>query len=256
MQPSISAFFPCYNDAATIGGVVEAADRTLRRLTDDYEIIVVNDGSRDNSADVLAALAVANQRLRVVTHEKNRGYGGALRTGFAEAKKDLVFYTDGDAQYDPGELQTLYAELAPDVDVVQAWKIERHDGWHRKVLGRMYHHVVRFGFGLHVRDIDCDFRLIRRRVLDSFSLKCASGSICVELLSRIEQGGFRVREVGVHHYSRPYGHSQFFSFGRIAGTLWQLLGLWFSLRFSSDVRAPEYQALPPVPSVSSAVQAD
>ncbi|MBV8083207.1 MAG: glycosyltransferase family 2 protein [Chloroflexi bacterium] len=253
MQPSISAFFPCYNDAATIGGVVEAADRTLGRLTHDYEIIVVNDGSQDNSAQVLAELAAANPRLRVVTHEKNRGYGGALRTGFAEAKKDLVFYTDGDAQYDPGELQSLYDALAPDVDVVQAWKMERHDGWHRKVLGRMYHHVVRFAFGLHVRDIDCDFRLIRRRVLDSFTLKCVSGSICVELVSRIEQGRFRIREVGVHHYPRPYGHSQFFSFGRIMGTLWQLLGLWFSVRFSSGASEPEYQ---PMASVASVAQAD
>jgi glycosyltransferase involved in cell wall biosynthesis len=256
MRPSISAFFPCYNDATTIARVVEAADQTLRSLTDDYEIIVVNDGSQDASAGVLAAMAAANPRLRVVTHEKNRGYGGALRTGFAESGKDLVFYTDGDAQYDPAELRTLYAELGPDVDVVQGWKIERHDGWHRKVLGRAYHHVVRFAFGLHVRDVDCDFRLIRRRVLDGFTLTCASGSTCVELVSRIEQGGFAVREVGVHHYERPFGHSQFFSFGRIMSTLWQLCGLWFSLRAGSSEAEPEYPAIAPVATVAPAVQAD
>src|SRR5438309_10850037 len=99
--------------------MVEVAQRTLRRLTDDYEIVVVNDGSRDDSGAVLAALQQDFPYLRVVTHEKNQGYGGALRSGFAAATKDLVFYTDGDAQYDPDELRLLWQQLQPDVDVVQ-----------------------------------------------------------------------------------------------------------------------------------------
>lgn len=236
--PSISAFFPCYNDAATIQDMVLAAAETLRTLTDDYEVIVVNDGSHDDSAGVLEELQHGCPYLRVVTHEWNRGYGGALRSGFAAASKELVFYTDGDAQYDPHELADLYAELTPGVDVVQGWKIGRQDGFHRKIIGRAYHHCVRFLFGLHVRDVDCDFRLLRRCVLESFPLSSDSGSITVELVARIEQGGFRMRELPVHHYPRLYGRSQFFSMRRIGRTFAQLTGLWFQLHFGLEPAEP------------------
>src|SRR3990170_8547589 len=104
MVPSISAFFPAYNDAGTIASMITLADQTLRELTDDYEIIVVNDGSSDHTPRVLDEMAALFPRLRIVHHEMNRGYGGALRSGFSNATKELVFYTDGDAQYDPQEL--------------------------------------------------------------------------------------------------------------------------------------------------------
>src|SRR5689334_7255622 len=115
-RPSISVFFPAYNDAGTIASLVVLADKTLRDLTDDYEIIVVNDGSADHTGDVLAELASRYPRLRVITHEKNKGYGGALRTGFSNATKDLIFYTDGDAQYDVQELALLVPLMTDDVD--------------------------------------------------------------------------------------------------------------------------------------------
>ena len=229
-RPSITAFFACYNDAGTIASIVIVADRTLRELTDDYEIIVGNDASTDRSAEVLAELRESYPRLRVLNHATNRGYGGNLRSMFAEATKDLIFYTDGDAQYDPAELSLLHANLTPDVDVVQGYKIERHDPLHRKVIGRVYHHFVRWWFGLHLRDVDCDFRLFRRHVLESFPLESNSGCITVELMTRIEQCGFRVREVAVHHYHRAYGQSQFFNFSRVGRTLIELAGLWFKLR--------------------------
>jgi glycosyltransferase involved in cell wall biosynthesis len=229
-RPSITAFFPCYNDAGTIASMVIVADRTLRELTDDYEIVVGNDGSTDHSAAVLAELQAHYPRLRVIAHEKNRGYGANLRSLFAAATKDLIFYTDGDAQYDPGELAVLYKHLASDVDVVQGWKIARHDPLHRIVVGRLYHNFVRLWFGLHLRDVDCDFRLFRRYVLESFPLESDSGCITVEMMTRIEQGGFRVREVPVHHYHRAYGQSQFFNFPRVARTLWELSGLWLRLK--------------------------
>jgi glycosyltransferase involved in cell wall biosynthesis len=240
-SPSITAFFPCYNDERTIAGMVLAAGDTLRSLTDDFEVIVINDGSQDGSAAVLTELQASCPYLRVVTHETNRGYGGALRSGFTAATKELVFYTDGDAQYDPGELEELYAQLSADVDVVQGWKIQRHDAFHRRVIGRVYHHFVRGVFDLHVRDVDCDFRLIRRRVLESFPLTSDSGSITVELMARIEREGFTIREVGVNHYPRPYGSSQFFGFRRIAQTFWQLAGVWLQLH----ARAEQQEALLP-----------
>src|ERR671937_688672 len=227
---SITAFFPCYNDSGTIASVVITADRTLRELTDDYEILVGNDASTDNSAEILEELSRLYPRLRVLNHETNRGYGGNLRSMFAEATKDLIFYTDGDAQYDPAELTVLFRDLGPEVDVVQGWKIERHDTLHRKIIGRAYHHFVRWWFGLHLSDVDCDFRLFRRRVLESFPLESNSGCITVEMMTRIEQGGFKVLEVPVHHYHRAYGQSQFFNFGRVARTLVELSGLWIKLK--------------------------
>jgi glycosyltransferase involved in cell wall biosynthesis len=242
-RASITAFFPCYNDAGTIASVVITADRTLRDLTDDYEIIVGNDASTDNSAQILADLEQHYSRLRILTHATNRGYGGNLRSMFAAATKDLVFYTDGDAQYDPAELSQLYAQLRPDVDVVQGWKIERSDPMHRKIIGRVYHHFVRWWFGLHLRDVDCDFRLFRRHVLESFPLESNSGCITVEMMTRIEQGGFTVFEVPVHHYHRAYGESQFFNFPRVARTLVELSGMWVKLkllrkRYSSGSATP------------------
>ena len=229
-RPSITAFFPCYNDSGTIASIVITADRTLRELTDDYEIIVGDDASTDSSAEILDELRGLYPRLRVLHHPTNRGYGGNLRSMFAEATKDLIFYTDGDAQYDPAELVVLYRHLGPDVDVVQGWKIERHDPLHRKLIGRAYHHFVKWWFGLHLRDVDCDFRLFRRHVLESFPLQSNSGCITVEMMTRIERGGFKVLEVPVHHYHRAYGQSQFFNFGRVARTLAELSGLWIKLK--------------------------
>jgi glycosyltransferase involved in cell wall biosynthesis len=229
-RPSITAFFPCYNDAGTIASVVVTADRTLRELTDDYEIIVGNDASRDNSAQILEDLRGHYPHLRVLQHRVNRGYGGNLRSMFAQATKDLIFYTDGDAQYDPAELAILYSRLRPEVDVVQGWKIERRDPTHRKIIGRVYHHFVKLWFGLHLKDVDCDFRLFRRHVLESFPLESNSGCITVEMMTRIEQGGFTVVEVPVHHFHRAYGESQFFNFPRVARTLIELSGLWVRLR--------------------------
>src|SRR5918912_833789 len=229
-RPSITAFFPCYKDSGTIASIVITADRTLRALTDDYEIIVGNDASTDRSAEILDELSGLYPRLRVLHHPANRGYGGNLRSMFAVATKDLIFYTDGDAQYDPAELAVLYAHLGPDVDVVQGWKMERHDPLHRKIIGRAYHHFVRFWFGLHLRDVDCDFRLFRRHVLESFPLESNSGCITVEMMTRIEQGGFRVHEVPVHHYHRAYGQSQFFNVSRVARTLTELARLWLRLK--------------------------
>src|ERR1700736_5490418 len=242
-RPSITAFFPCYNDAGTIASIVITADRTLRDLTDDYEIIVGNDASTDDSVALLQELGNLYPHLRVLHHSTNHGYGGNLRSMFAEATKDLIFYTDGDAQYDPSELAQLYAQLGPDVDVVQGWKMGRGDPMHRKIIGRVYHHFVKWWFGLHLRDVDCDFRLFRRHVLESFPLESNSGCITVEMMTRVEQGHFSIVEVPVHHYHRAFGESQFFNFPRVARTLLELSQMWVKLkllprRYSSGSATP------------------
>lgn len=226
---SISAFFPAYNDAESIGDLLLRTDRVLRELTSDYELIVVNDGSTDGTAAALTELQRRLPALRIITHEHNRGYGGALRSGFAAASKELVFYTDGDGQYDPSELRNLFAALSEKTDVVQGFKRRRHDPVHRIVIGRAYHAVVKLAFGLSIRDVDCDFRLIRRRVLDDMNLKFSSGVICVELMRRIEGAGFVIAEVPVSHYPRLHGRSQFFTFARVFQTGRDLVQLWLTL---------------------------
>src|SRR5690606_1984240 len=156
----LSVFFPAYNDSGTIASMVVSALLAARTLTPDREIIVVNDGGRDATPRVLDELARVYPEVRIVHHAVNRGYGGALRSGFATATKDVVFYTDGDAQYDPSEMVLLWERLTPDVDLVNGYKISRSDPLHRIVIGRLYHHTVRTLFGLKVRDVDCDFRMM------------------------------------------------------------------------------------------------
>jgi glycosyltransferase involved in cell wall biosynthesis len=245
MRPSISVFFPAYNDAGTIPSMVVSTDMTLRELTDDYEIIVVNDGSADNTADVLEELKGSYPCLRVIHHRKNRGYGGALRSGFASAKKDLVFYTDGDAQYDPREMKLLVEALAPDVDVVNGYKISRSDPLHRIVIGKVYHWTVKTMFGLKVRDTDCDFRLFRRRVFDKVKLERNSGVICVEMMKKVQDAGFNIAQVPVNHYHRVYGRSQFFNFRRVFRVGLDLIDLWRELvlfkREDTRAKAPVLQ---------------
>ncbi len=157
------------------------------------------------------------------------GYGGALRTGFSEAKKDLVFYTDCDAQYDPRELTKLYSAMKSDIGMVNGYKIKRSDPLIRIVAGRIYHHVVKIAFGLPIRDTDCDFRLIRRDVFEKVKLFENTGTICVELVKKIDYYGFKIVEVPVHHYWRTSGHSQFFNFERLLKTGINLFKLWWKL---------------------------
>jgi glycosyltransferase involved in cell wall biosynthesis len=224
--PAVSAFFPCYNDEATITALVETVGRTLDKLGVDGEVIVVNDGSSDGSGRVLEELSSTEPKLRVVTHEHNQGYGAALISGFAAATKEWVFYTDGDGQYDPAELTALVEQARDDVDVVQGYKISRADNRFRLVIGRLYHHFVALFFRLRVRDTDCDFRLIRRSKLNEIQLRHTTGVICVELMRKLQDAGARFVEAGVHHYPRQYGRSQFFRLVPVARALWGLAQLW------------------------------
>jgi glycosyltransferase involved in cell wall biosynthesis len=225
----LSIFFPAYNDSGTIASLVITALRTARKLTPDHEVIVVNDGSADNTAEILDELARTYPEVRIVHHEQNRGYGGALRTGFATARRELIFYTDGDAQYDPAEMTVLWHALADGVDLVNGYKISRSDPLHRIVIGRIYHHTVKVLFGLKVRDVDCDFRMMRRSIFERVQLEKNSGVICLEMMKKIQDAGFNIAEVPVHHYHRAHGRSQFFNFRRLARTAADVMKLWFVL---------------------------
>ncbi len=226
MAEGISVFFPAFNDEGSIGSLVEDALAVLPALADDYEVIVVNDGSSDRTAEVLDEIARREPRLRVVHHGVNRGYGAALRTGFASATKELVFYTDGDGQYDVRELAALRPLLAPGVDIVNGYKIQRADRWRRKAIGAAYNRLAHLLFSIPIRDVDCDFRLLRRRAFEGVELFSSSGSICVELVHKLHRAGRVFAEVPVHHYPRAHGRSQFFTLRRVGRTALDLLGLW------------------------------
>ncbi|HEY8234532.1 MAG: glycosyltransferase family 2 protein [Burkholderiales bacterium] len=245
-KPGLSIFFPAYNDAGTIASLALVAHMTARELTDDHEVIVVDDGSPDHTGALLDEMARHFPWLKVVHHARNRGYGGALRTGFETASKELVFYTDGDAQYDPRELARLWSAFSPEVDFVNGYKISRHDPAHRIVIGRLYHWFVKLAFGLRLRDVDCDFRLMRRSVFEKVRLTRSSGVICVELMKKVQDHGYRIAEVPVHHFHRSYGRSQFFNVPRVARTLSDLARLWVELVVKRLHRAPgsEHSTLP------------
>lgn len=248
-KPSISIFFPFLNDWGTVGSLVSLAISTVQKITDDWEVIIVNDGSNRNDREALGIIVelIRNNltmkgKIRILDHKTNMGYGGALRSGFAVASKDLIFYTDCDAQYDPRELISLFEKLTPDVGMVNGYKIKRNDPWFRIVVGRIYHYSVKYAFGLSIRDTDCDFRLIRRVVFDpsassgrtAVRLFENTGTICVELVKKIEWAGYKIAEVPVHHFWRTSGKSQFFNFKRLFKTGTNLIRLWWKLVIQKD----------------------
>ena len=226
---SIPAFFPCYNDAGSSALVVQDAYETIRKIADDFEIIVVDDGSKDESPKILRRLKKTIPNLKLVFHNSNKGYGGALKSGFKNSTKELIFYTDGDGQYDIKEIDRLVEKLTDEVDIVQGFKIKRFDPWYRTLIGKLYHHTSKMLFGLKIRDVDCDFRLIRKKAIDSISLEYNSGVICVELVKKLQMKGCKFAQVGINHLPRLHGHSQFFNYKRVAKTLFELEQLWWKL---------------------------
>ncbi|MCG2789427.1 MAG: glycosyltransferase family 2 protein [Actinomycetia bacterium] len=226
---TISAFFPVYNDWGTISSMVFLVNGVLEKVAKDYEIILVDDGSRELTKRVLEELLKKVDKLRVITRPRNGGYGAALKTGFYNARYELIFYTDGDAQYNPEELELLVEKFSKDVDVVNGYKISRSDPPYRIILGKLYHWIARMMFGFKIRDVDCDFRLMRRSIFDGLVLEYDSGVICVEMISKMTKKGYRFVEVPVHHYYRMSGKSEFFNFKRIFIVSQNLIKLWYKI---------------------------
>lgn len=206
--PRLSYFFPAHNEEANVRGLVEEALETLPRLADAFEIIVVDDGSRDATGAIADELAAAHPDVvRAIHHPTNRGYGAALLSGFRAARHELVAFTDGDRQFRVEDVGRLTERLAaPDgPDVVAGYRIRRADPPIRTLYARAYRLANRIFFGLRVRDVDCACKLFRREALEGLAVESGGAFFSAELLIKLRARGRRLAEVGVPHYPRTAG---------------------------------------------------
>jgi glycosyltransferase involved in cell wall biosynthesis len=201
---SISVFFPCYNEQENVGRTVEKALDVLEKLNADFEVIIVNDGSSDDTGRIADDMASRHGGIKVVHHRGNLGYGAALQSGFKAATKELVFYTDGDGQFDIKEMPPLLG-LMEQYDIVSCYRLNRQDSIIRKINGWCWTRLVCLFFGLKTRDIDCAFKLYKREIFDKIELSSTGALIDAEILARAVRKGYRITQRGVHHYPRTAG---------------------------------------------------
>ncbi len=202
--PSISVFFPCYNEAENIAPLVDKTLTILSKLTGDFESIIVDDGSTDGTGKVIDTLASDIDTIKAVHHEKNSGYGAALQSGFRAATKELVFYTDGDGQFDIAEMPKLLP-MMKQYDIVSCYRINRQEGLIRKINAWAWTKLVCWMFGMKIKDIDCGFKLFKRRIFDNIEIRSTGALIDAEILARATRKGYTVTQAGVHHYPRKTG---------------------------------------------------
>jgi glycosyltransferase involved in cell wall biosynthesis len=226
---SLSFFFPAYNEAGNVTPMVDAALSTLPKFAPELQVIIVDDGSRDGTEAEGRRLEAGHPEVQYVRHEDNRGYGEALRTGIRNATGDVVFWTDGDGQFDLGELDRLWP-LLPDNDLVVGFRIKRADAPHRLFIAWTYNTVLRLVFGLRVRDVDCAFKLARRGVVEAVDPVSGGAFFSAEFLLRARRQGFRVAEVGVHHFPRRIGSSKGATPAVILRTFREMFALWRAFR--------------------------
>jgi glycosyltransferase involved in cell wall biosynthesis len=201
---SLSVFFPCYNEQENVERVAKATVELLESLKLDYEVILVDDGSKDDTGKIADKLAAENSRIKVVHHSPNKGYGAALQSGFKAATKEYVFYTDGDGQFDIKELPLLL-QYVPQYDIVTGFRIKRQDNLMRKLNAFCWTTMVNILFGMRIKDMDCAFKLYKRKIFDEIILKSTGALINTEIFARFNNKGYKVYQLGVHHYPRTAG---------------------------------------------------
>ena len=201
---SISVFFPCYNEQDNVGRTVGQALAVLEKLTSDFEVIIVDDGSSDDTGKIADEISRQDSRVKVVHHYTNLGYGAALQSGFKTATKELVFYTDGDGQFDINEMPSLLP-LTEQYDIVSCYRLNRQDSLIRRINGWCWTKLVCLLFGMKIRDIDCAFKLYKREIFNNIKLLSTGALIDAEILARAVRRGYSVTQKGVHHYPRTAG---------------------------------------------------
>lgn len=203
----LSVFFPAKDEAENVEAVVRDALRILPGVADRFEVTVVDDGSTDGTGAIADRLAAEDPRVRVIHHATNRGYGAAVRSGLQAASEPYIFYTDGDQQFDLADLPSLIARIG-DADVVAGYRRKRMDPRRRLVVAWVYNRIIRTLFGVHVRDVDCAYKLFRREVFTRVPLARVHSNgafFSPELLITLKAAGIRIVEVGVPHYPRTKG---------------------------------------------------
>lgn len=203
---SLSIFFPCYNEAAAIGPLIHKTIEYIRTLTNDAEIIIVDDGSTDGTSVTSDNLAEQYAIVKVIHHKTNLGYGGALQSGFRAATKELVFYTDGDGQFDVTELSNILPLIAQ-YDIVSCYRLKRQEGIIRRINAWCWTWLVCRVFNMKIKDIDCAFKLFKRKIFDNIQMCSMGALIDTEILARATKKGYSVTQTGVHHYPRTAGKS-------------------------------------------------
>lgn len=222
---SLSVVLHCFNEKGTIATMALEGRRIARSLTNDFEIIVADDGSTDGSRELLLELQKNISELKLIFHEKKKGYGAALKSGFKMARKDFIFYTEGDGQYDMNDLPMLIDKLNDNIDFVTGYNI-RNDPLHRIVIGAAYQRAIKWFFRIPIKDPDCEFRLMRRGVFDKIDLTHDSGVISVEMLKKAHNAGLSFAEAPVRHEFHAYGKSQALNMSRLFLVAWRLIRLW------------------------------
>lgn len=222
---SLTIFFPVHNEVSNLETLIAATAEVLPDLSPEVEVLIVDDGSTDGSSDLADALAEKHTWLRVIHHEVNRGYGGALQSGFRGAKNNLIFYTDGDGQFDMGELAGCITTLG-DADVLSCFRKDRQDAWHRKINTAIYETAVKLIFGLKVHDPDCAYKIYRKSVIDSIQMHSCGALIDVEMLLQAQRAGYRIVQQGVRHLPRQHGQSSGANLQVIARAVRELFRLW------------------------------
>jgi len=228
---SLSVFFPAYNEEPNIEKTVKDAIRVLEKVVLKYEVIIIDDGSKDKTGEIADKLASENNDIRVIHHNPNKGYGEALKSGFYNAKYDWIAFTDSDGQFDFSELPKLL-EKTDEADLVVGYRLNRNDPIVRKVNGWLWTRLNNLLLGINVRDVDCAFKLIKKEVIDSIPRlqSTRGGMISPELLAKAHKKGFKIIEVGVHHYPRRLGEQTGANLKVIIKSFVDLLGLWWKIK--------------------------
>lgn len=226
---SLSVFFPCYNEEANVERTTRAALAAVSKITDDFEIIIVNDGSKDRTGEIADRLAAELPNVRAVHNNPNLGYGGALQRGFREAKKEYIFYTDGDGQFDFEEIPKLLP-LLKDYDIISGYRLDRQDPLIRKINAFCWTTLVNIVFGLWLRDIDCSFKIYPRGLFERIKMKSMGALIDAEVLARAKYCGYRIGQIGVHHYPRTAGEQTGAKLRVILRAFKELFKLYFDIR--------------------------
>lgn len=229
MNRAISVVFPAYNEEDNIEKAVYSARLVLNTLCDNYEIIIVNDGSQDNTGKIIDRLASVDRRIKVIHHQANIGYGGALQSGFINSQKDLVCLIAADSQYNIEELKKLLL-LIDEADIVVGYRIARKDPLYRIINAKLYNLLIQTLFRLDLKDINCGFKLFKRKIFDEIQIESKGALIDAEILAKAKKKGYRIKQIGIHHYPRVAGKQTGARLGVIIRMFVELLKLWKKLR--------------------------